>query len=108
MTASLIDLSTMKSVRVDAANRTVRVDPGCTSRDVNHATHAFGLAVPFGIVSTTGIAGLPDEAIDTHIAQADVAPSDLCLMHFYPIDGAVHGVARDATPCSPLSRQSPK
>jgi FAD/FMN-containing dehydrogenase len=54
----VIDLSTMKSVRVDPANRTVRVDPGCTSGDVDHATHAFGLAVPFGIVSTTGVAGL--------------------------------------------------
>ena len=48
----------MKSVRVDPASRTVRVDPGCTSGDVDHATHAFGLAVPFGIVSTTGVAGL--------------------------------------------------
>jgi hypothetical protein len=54
----VIDLSTMKSVRVDAKNRTVRVDPGCTSGDVDHATHAFGLAVPFGIVSSTGVAGL--------------------------------------------------
>ena len=48
----------MKSVRVDPASRTVRVDAGCTSGDVDHATHAFGLAVPFGIVSTTGVAGL--------------------------------------------------
>jgi hypothetical protein len=54
----VIDLSGMKSVRVDPGNRTVRVDPGCTSGDVDHATHAFGLAVPFGIVSTTGVAGL--------------------------------------------------
>ena len=54
----VIDLSAMKSVRVDPARRTVRVDPGCTSGDVDHATHAFGLAVPFGIVSTTGVAGL--------------------------------------------------
>src|SRR5687768_3072143 len=54
----VIDLSMMKGVRVDPANRTVRVDPGCTSGDVDHATHAFGLAVPFGIVSTTGVAGL--------------------------------------------------
>lgn len=54
----VIDLSTMKSVRVDPLKRTVRVDPGCTSGDVDHATHAFGLAVPFGIVSTTGVAGL--------------------------------------------------
>lgn len=54
----VIDLSAMNGVRVDPANRTVRVAPGCTSGDVDHATHAFGLAVPFGIVSTTGVAGL--------------------------------------------------
>jgi FAD/FMN-containing dehydrogenase len=54
----VIDLSMMKGVRVDPARRTVRVDAGCTSGDVDHATHAFGLAVPFGIVSTTGVAGL--------------------------------------------------
>jgi len=54
----MIDLSLMKSVRVDPQARTVRVDPGCTSGDVDHATHAFGLAVPFGIVSSTGVAGL--------------------------------------------------
>lgn len=54
----VIDLSTMKGVHVDPATRTVRVGPGCTSGDVDHATHAFGLAVPFGIVSTTGVAGL--------------------------------------------------
>src|SRR5262245_39655151 len=54
----VIDLSMMKSARVDPATRTVRVDPGCTSGDVDHATHAFGLAVPFGIVSSTGVAGL--------------------------------------------------
>jgi hypothetical protein len=40
---------------------------------------------------------LPDEAIDTHIAQAANAPSALCLTHLYPIDGAVHRVAKDAT-----------
>jgi len=54
----MIDLSSMRSVRVDPASKTVRVDAGCTSGDVDHATHAFGLAVPFGIVSTTGVAGL--------------------------------------------------
>jgi FAD/FMN-containing dehydrogenase len=54
----LIDLSLMKGVHVDPATRMVRVEPGCTQGDVEHATHAFGLAVPAGIVSTTGIAGL--------------------------------------------------
>lgn len=54
----VIDLSPMKGVHVDPANRTVRAEPGCTQGDMDHATHAFGLAVSAGIVSTTGIAGL--------------------------------------------------
>lgn len=54
----VIDLSDMKGIRVDPAARTARVGAGCTQGDVDHATHAFGLAVPAGIISTTGIAGL--------------------------------------------------
>jgi len=54
----VIDLSAMKGVRVDPTARTARVGAGCTQGDVDHATHAFGLAVPAGIISTTGIAGL--------------------------------------------------
>jgi FAD/FMN-containing dehydrogenase len=54
----VIDLSRMKGIRVDPVNRTVRAEPGCTQGDVDHATHSFGLAVPAGIVSTTGLAGL--------------------------------------------------
>ena len=54
----VIDLSQMRSVRVDPAARTVRVDGGCRWGDVDHATHAFGLAVPSGIISTTGVGGL--------------------------------------------------
>src|ERR687884_1684317 len=54
----VIDLSLLKGVRVDPASRSVRVGGGCTSGDVDHATHAFGLAVPFGILSTTGVGGL--------------------------------------------------
>jgi FAD/FMN-containing dehydrogenase len=41
---------------------------------------------------------LPDEAIDTHIAEAAKAPTELCVMHLYPIDGAVRRVSREATP----------
>jgi hypothetical protein len=54
----VIDLSAMKGIRVDPASNTVRVEAGCTSGEVDQATHAYGLAVPFGIVSTTGVAGL--------------------------------------------------
>jgi FAD binding domain/Berberine and berberine like len=54
----VIDLSQMRSARVDPLTQTVRVDPGCTAADLDHATHAFGLAVPLGIVGSTGVAGL--------------------------------------------------
>jgi FAD/FMN-containing dehydrogenase len=54
----VIDLSLMKAVRVDPATRTVQAAPGCTQGDVDRATHPFGLAVPAGVVSTTGIGGL--------------------------------------------------
>src|SRR5262247_215731 len=54
----VIDLSNLKGVRVDPAACTARVGAGCTQGDLDHATHAFGLATPAGIVSTTGIAGL--------------------------------------------------
>jgi FAD binding domain/Berberine and berberine like len=54
----VIDLSLMKGVRVDPSTNTVRAEPGCTQADLNHAAQGFGLAVPAGIISTTGIAGL--------------------------------------------------
>ena len=54
----VIDLSLMKGVRVDPAARTARVEGGCTWGDVDHATHAFGMATPSGIISTTGVGGL--------------------------------------------------
>ncbi|WP_057939541.1 FAD-binding oxidoreductase [Algoriphagus resistens] len=54
----VIDLSQMKGVRVDPETKTVRVEAGCTTGDLDHATHAFGLAVPTGIISSTGISGL--------------------------------------------------
>src|SRR5262245_37133209 len=54
----VIDLSQMKGIRVDPAARTVRVGGGCVWGDVDHATHPFGLAVPCGFISTTGVASL--------------------------------------------------
>jgi FAD/FMN-containing dehydrogenase len=54
----VIDLSQIKYVHVDPAAQTVRVGGGCTWADVDHATHVFGLAVPSGIISTTGVGGL--------------------------------------------------
>lgn len=54
----MIDLSRMKGVRVDPVERVARVGGGCTWGEVDHATHAFDLATPSGIISTTGVGGL--------------------------------------------------
>jgi FAD/FMN-containing dehydrogenase len=54
----VIDLALIKYTRVDPAALTVMVGGGCTWGDVDHGTHAFGLATPSGIISTTGVGGL--------------------------------------------------
>ncbi len=54
----VVDLSRLKGIRVDQKSKTVRVDGGCLWGDVDHATHPFGLAVPSGFLSTTGVGGL--------------------------------------------------
>ena len=54
----VIDLSRMRSVFVEPASSTVRVQGGATLGDLDRETHIFGLAVPSGIVPKTGIGGL--------------------------------------------------
>src|SRR5437667_9637674 len=83
----VIDLSLIRYTHIDPVARTVRVGGGSTWGDVDHATHAFSLAVPSGIISTTGVGGLTlggglgyltrkyGLAIDNLVA-ADVVPAD--------------------------------
>ena len=54
----MIDLTPMKSVRVDPIAMTARVEPGVTLGEFDREAQAFGLATPVGINSTTGMAGL--------------------------------------------------
>jgi len=54
----MIDLSSMKAVRVDAPKKRAYVEPGATLADFDKAVQAHALATPVGINSTTGIAGL--------------------------------------------------
>src|SRR5258705_7950816 len=88
----VIDLESIKYTRVDPAARTATVQGGGTWGDVDHATHAFGLATPSGIISTTGVGGLTLGGGVGHLArahglsidnllQADVVLADGSLVH---------------------------
>ena len=88
----VIDLGQMKGIRVDPKTRTARTQGGTTWGDLDHATHAFGLAAPGGIISTTGVAGLTmgggigylsrghGLSID-NLISADVVTADGRLLH---------------------------
>jgi FAD/FMN-containing dehydrogenase len=88
----MIDLSPMKSVRIDPERSRAYVEPGATLADFDHEAQAFGLAVPLGINSTTGVAGLTlgggfgwltrrfGMTID-HLVSADVVTADGQLLH---------------------------
>jgi hypothetical protein len=54
----MIDLSTMKGIRINPGTQTVRAEPGLTIGEFDRETQAFGLATTMGVISTTGIAGL--------------------------------------------------
>jgi FAD binding domain/Berberine and berberine like len=56
--ALLIDLGPMKGIRVDPERRVARVQAGVLLGEIDHETQPFGLAVPAGIVTSTGLAGL--------------------------------------------------
>src|SRR5690606_26478475 len=54
----VIDLSEIKFVQVNTADNTVKVGGGNLWREVEQDTHPFGLAIPGGIISSTGVGGL--------------------------------------------------
>ena len=58
LTLVVVDLSQMRAVQVDPANRTARAEGGATWGNFNDATHEHGLATTGGTVGDTGIAGL--------------------------------------------------
>jgi FAD/FMN-containing dehydrogenase len=83
----VIDLSRMQGSRVDPVVRTVRVEGGCTWGDVDHATHAFGLATPSGMISTTGVGGLTLGGGLGHLTRYGLAIDNLLAVDMVLADG---------------------
>ena len=54
----MIDLSLMNKVIVDVKRKTAEVEPGCTLSNADEETQKYGMVVPAGIVTSTGVAGL--------------------------------------------------
>ncbi|WP_037885591.1 FAD-binding oxidoreductase [Streptomyces viridochromogenes] len=84
----VLDLGLMRGIRVDPETRTAWVEGGCTWADVNHATHAFGLATTGGIVSTTGVGGLTTGGGMGHLARrCGLACDNLVSVDLVTADG---------------------
>jgi FAD/FMN-containing dehydrogenase len=66
----VIDLGNLRGIRVDPEARTVRVEGGCVWSQVDHATHAFGMATPSGFIGSTGVAGLTLGGGSGHLTRA--------------------------------------
>jgi FAD/FMN-containing dehydrogenase len=92
----VIDLSPMRGVRVDPVARTVRVQGGALWGDVDRETQLFGLAVPGGVVSTTGVAGLTLHGGYGHLRrQYGLSIDNLLSVDIVTADGKVRTASAD-------------
>jgi FAD/FMN-containing dehydrogenase len=95
----VVDLSGMKSVQVNPERRTARVEGGATWGAVDHATHAFGLATPTGIISTTGVGGLTLGGGFGHLSRHyGLSCDNLISADIVTADGTFRTVSKDQHP----------
>ena len=95
----VVDLSDMRAVIVDPATRTVRVQAGATLGDLDRETHAHGLAVPAGVVSATGIAGLTlGGGVGWLVRRHGLSCDNVLAMTLVDAEGAVLTASADERP----------
>jgi FAD/FMN-containing dehydrogenase len=95
----VIDLSLLRHVHVDPHTRTARAGGGATWGDFNYATHAYGLATPGGIVSTTGVGGLTLGGGIGYLARGyGLSIDNLISAEVVTADGQVRAASKDENP----------
>ena len=95
----MLDLSAMRTVVVDPVARTARVGAGALLADVDRATQAHGLAVPLGINSTTGVAGLTlGGGFGWLTRRHGMTVDNLLGATVVTADGTLHAVSATAEP----------
>ena len=95
----VIDLSSLRGVHVDPAAQTVRAEGGATWGDVDREGQLFGLAVPGGVVSTTGIAGLTLHGGVGHVRRKHGLTIDSLLsVDIVTADGELRHASADENP----------
>ena len=93
------DLGAMNFTHVDPRTKTARVGGGSTWGDVDHATHAFGLACPSGIISTTGVGGLALGGGIGHLSRAfGLTVDNILEVEMVLADGSVVVANKDENP----------
>lgn len=95
----VLGLDDMNSVIVDAATQRVRAGGGATLGDLDHATHAYGLAVPGGTVTTTGLAGLTLGGGMGHLSRScGLSIDNLVAAEIVTADGRIRTCSADSHP----------
>jgi len=95
----VIDLSRMRGVHVDPQTQTARVQGGATLGDVDAETHLHGLAVPFGVISKTGVAGLTlGGGVGWLVRKYGPTCDNVISAEIVTADGAVRTVSAEENP----------